>query len=1044
MTDKSSMTDLLRSMLGKPALSQPRPTPVKMTNAGGVALPGFGEADAQPEPVDMTTVVHPDGRMSQYPPVEKWDDWVEYDGSQWPQKVARRYMLVPTVCFNCESACGLLAYVDKTTFEIRKFEGNPAHPGSRGRNCAKGPATHNQVYDPERILYPLKRVGKRGEGRWKRITWDQALDEISAKMRESRQRRRDGIMYHVGRPGEDGYTNRCITAWGVDGHNSHTNICSAGARAGYTFWGAFDRPSPDYANSKTMLLVSSHLETGHYFNPHAQRIMEAKMNGAKIITFDPRLSNTASMSDVWLPTWPGSETTVLLAMANHLIQNDLYDKDFVRRWVNWEETLDAIKDSRLKVNDPDLQSSILNLQSYDFDLFDRVLKDLYAEFTFERAAEEAQVPVERVQAAAAAVADCDGRLATHTWRSASIGNLGGWQVARSLYFLNVLTGSVGTRGGTSANAWNKFVPKPFNPPDPVNAWNELHLPHEWPLAHYEMSFLLPHFLQEGRGEIDVYFTRVYNPMWINPDGFMWLESLRDEEQIKCHVALTPTWNESAWFADYVLPMGHSGERHDLMSQETHAGQWIAFRQPVRRVAMERMGKPVRYTYEANPGEVWEENELWIELSARMDPDGSLGVRQWFESPYRPGEIMTVDEYYQWIFEKSVPGLPEAATKEGLTPLAYMRKYGAFEVTKNNYTPYEKPVEGLTQDDVHWASIKRGGRHLAQTLLNEAARHVSGGRVEVTIEAGEKPSGVSVDDQDRILKDGKIVGVLVDGDAKVGFGTPSKKLEFYSPTLAAWGWPEKEYVIPWPLKSHVHPDNIDRDAGAMLLLPNFRLPTLIHTRSANAKWLYEISHKNPVWMHPKDAQRLGVDTGDLVRVETEIGYFVDKVWVTEGIKPGVIAMSHHLGRWRLQEDTGVNPGMSNLAQLDEDGQGGHTLNIIHGAKPWKTFDPDTERIWWKDVGVHQNLTHAVHPDPISGAHCWLQKAVNVRKAGPGEKHGDVWVDTRRSMAVYEEWKAMTRSAVDVSPNGLRRPLWIKRPLKPALDAFRLPERPFGRE
>jgi len=120
--------------------------------------------------------------------------------------------------------------------------------------------------------------------------------------------------------------------------------------------------------------------------------------------------------------------------------------------------------------------------------------------------------------------------------------------------------------------------------------------------------------------------------------------------MKCHVALTPTWNESAWFADYILPMGHAGERHDLMSQETHAGQWIAFRQPVRRVAMEKMGQKIERTYEANPGEVWEENEFWIDLSIKMDPDGSLGIRKWFESPYRPGEIINIDEYYQWIFE----------------------------------------------------------------------------------------------------------------------------------------------------------------------------------------------------------------------------------------------------------------------------------------------------------------------------------------------------------------------------------------------------------
>lgn len=582
-------------------------------------LPKFAESKRAPEKIDMTTVMHPDGRMSQYPPVEKWDDWVEWDGKQWPRKVARHYTLVPTVCFNCESACGLLAYVDRETLDIKKFEGNPKHPGSRGRNCAKGPATINQVYDPERILYPLKRVGERGDGKWKRITWEEALEEIGAKMNASRQKRRDGIMYHVGRPGEDGYTNRCIQAWGVDGHNSHTNICSAGARAGYFVWSGFDRPSPDHAKANTILLISSHLETGHYFNPHAQRIMEAKMNGAKLITFDPRLSNTASKSDTWLPTWPGSEQSVLLAIANHLIQNDLYDKEFMRRWVNWRESLDFFRDKPYDDVDFDLPGEGMFervkelFSSGSFDLeddraefadFDRLLKTLYAEFTFERAAEEAQVPIERIREAAEHVANCQGRLATHTWRSASIGNLGGWQVARCLLFLNVLTGSVGTEGGTSGNSWNKFVPKPFDQPKPLNAWNELHLPHEWPLAFYEMSFLLPHFLEEGRGDVDVYFTRVYNPLWINPDGFMWMRALQDEEKIKCHVAMTPTWNESAWFADYVLPMGHANERHDLMSQETHSGQWIAFRQPVQRVAAERLGRKVEFTYETNPGEVW--------------------------------------------------------------------------------------------------------------------------------------------------------------------------------------------------------------------------------------------------------------------------------------------------------------------------------------------------------------------------------------------------------------------------------------------------------
>jgi len=956
-------------------------------------LPKFTDSDKEPQKVDMQTVVHPDGRMSQYPPTDQWDDWVEWDGKSWPNRVARRYTLVPTVCFNCESACGLLAYVDRETLEIKKFEGNPAHPGSRGRNCAKGPATLNQIYDPERILYPLKRVGDRGEGRWERISWDQALTEIAEKMQASRRARRDGIMYHVGRPGEDSYTNRCIQAWGVDGHNSHTNICSAGARAGYSFWGGFDRPSPDHANARVILLISAHLETGHYFNPHAQRIMEAVEKGARLITFDPRLSNTASKSHLWLPTWPGSETTILLAFANHLLQNDLHDREFVRRWVNWEESLEHFRTVAPE------QSPIEIGADPTFEDFERLLKALYAPFTFEPTAKESGVSLSTIRAAAGAVADCQGRLATHTWRSASIGNLGGWQVARCLFLLNVLTGSVGNRGGTSANSWNKFVPKAFDAPPAGNTWNELQLPLEWPLAFYEMSFLLPHFLEEGRGDIDVYFTRVYNPLWINPDGFMWLKALTDSEKIKCHVALTPTWNESAWYADYVLPMGHASERHDLMSQETHSGQWIAFRQPVRKVAMERLGRPVRHSYEANHGEVWEENEFWIELSVRMDPDGDLGIRQHFESPYRPGEILTVDEYYQWIFENSVPGLPEAAAREGISPLEYMRKYGAFEVKHEHLAPFEKSIESIS---------------------------------------------ATVDGRGRLHRDGKVIGVEVDGVGRVGFETPSRKLEFVSETLREWGWSELEYVIPYPLESHVAERFIDRLQGEMLLLPNFRLPTLIHTRSANAKWLYELSHKNPLWMHPEDAARIGVTTGDLLRVSTEIGFFVDSVWVTEGMRPGIVAMSHHLGRWRLKDKEGVNRQASNLVSLRDGGDGTYTIRVVdQGDRAWKSFDPDTSRIWWKDIGVHQNLTHAVHPDPISGAHCWLQKATKVEKAHPDDRHGDVFVDTRKSMEIYREWLALTRSAETHSPDGTRRPMWLKRPLKPTAEAYKLPAGVQGR-
>ena len=134
--------------------------------------------------------------LCSHPKPETWDDVVEIDPHQWPAKqVERNYRLVPTTCFNCESACGLLAYVDKETYEIRKFEGNPLHPASRGRLCAKGPATVNQINDPDRILHPLKRVGKRGAGQWERISWQEALETIASRISKALEEdRRDEVV----------------------------------------------------------------------------------------------------------------------------------------------------------------------------------------------------------------------------------------------------------------------------------------------------------------------------------------------------------------------------------------------------------------------------------------------------------------------------------------------------------------------------------------------------------------------------------------------------------------------------------------------------------------------------------------------------------------------------------------------------------------------------------------------------------------------------------------------------------------------------------
>jgi anaerobic selenocysteine-containing dehydrogenase len=459
-------------------------------------------------------------------------------------------------------------------------------------------------------------------------------------------------------------------------------------------------------------------------------------------------------------------------------------------------------------------------------------------------------------------------------------------------------------------------------------------------------------------------------------------------------------------------MGHGSERHDIHSYETHDSQWLGFRQPVLRAARERRGEKISDTREVNPGEVWEENEFWLEMTWRIDPDGSLGIRKFAESQKNPGERLGVDEYYAFIFENSVPGLPERAGREGLTPLQFMRRYGAFEISAKTGALYEQDVPVEELEDFR---VDRFGRVYTRT-----AKPAS-------------PNIVPIPTIDADADGRRFVGVQVGERIVRGFPTPSGRLEFYSKTLADWGW--HEYAIPTYIKSHVHPDNLNPDQH--VLISTFRLPVQIHTRSANAKWLDEIAHTNPLWIHPSHARAVGVKTGDAVRVETETGYFVVRAWLTEGIRPGVVACSHHMGRWKLEGADGQRQLMATVA-LGRD-ESVWSLRRKRGVEPYESSDPDTARIWWTDVGVHQNLTFPVHPDPISGMHCWHQ-AVRVRKAEPSDSPGDISVDLEKSRSVYRAWLQFTRPADAHSPDGTRRPYWLLRPLKPARDFYRLPAAP----
>src|SRR5262249_43219711 len=151
-------------------------------------------------------------------------------------------------------------------------------------------------------------------------------------------------------------------------------------------------------------------------NPHAQRIMEGKTHGATLIAIDPRLSNTSAKADIWLPANPGTEGALLLAIARRLLETRRYNREFVRRWVNWEAYLEACR--------PEMPRT--------FEWSGAALKKKYEFFSPEYAEAKTGVPADRILAAAEAIADAGTAFSTHSWRAAAAGHLWGWQITRCL------------------------------------------------------------------------------------------------------------------------------------------------------------------------------------------------------------------------------------------------------------------------------------------------------------------------------------------------------------------------------------------------------------------------------------------------------------------------------------------------------------------------------------------------------------------------------------------------------------------------------------
>jgi anaerobic selenocysteine-containing dehydrogenase len=249
--------------------------------------------------------------------------------------------VIPTFCAMCGPGlgCGIYAYVRDGRFA--GVEGMAESPLNRGRICAKAHAAPQWVYSPQRLKYPLKRIGQKGEGRFERISWDEAIDLIAAKLKDQKQRYGPeslGILSPARRSYSE-YLYRFLIAHGSPNYG-HSGICvmqKAFAFA-YTLGGV---PMPDIARSNLILIWGKQPVYSGSTRGNLKAILDAKERGAKIISIKPTLEPDAAISDLWIPIRPGTDAALALAMLHVIIVENLYDSRFVAEWTYGFEKLAA-------------------------------------------------------------------------------------------------------------------------------------------------------------------------------------------------------------------------------------------------------------------------------------------------------------------------------------------------------------------------------------------------------------------------------------------------------------------------------------------------------------------------------------------------------------------------------------------------------------------------------------------------------------------------------------------------------------------------------
>ncbi|KPJ77510.1 MAG: hypothetical protein AMJ54_07865 [Deltaproteobacteria bacterium SG8_13] len=247
---------------------------------------------------------------------------------------------IRTACRNCHGGCGVIAHVRDG--KVVKVEGDPASPISHGTLCSKGLAVTQLAYHPDRILYPMKKTGKG----WGRISWEEALETIAAKFREVIETNGpESIVIGQG-TGRDyeSHLYRFANLLGTPNVLTAGHMCYI-SRIGATLVTCGNLPVTDWHGDPRCIVMWAC--NPQWTNPDEHKGVEfwqAYKKGAKLIVIDPRKGFLAKKADLWLQLRPGTDGALAMGFLNVIIEEDLYDKEFVDRYVHgWEAFAERVK-----------------------------------------------------------------------------------------------------------------------------------------------------------------------------------------------------------------------------------------------------------------------------------------------------------------------------------------------------------------------------------------------------------------------------------------------------------------------------------------------------------------------------------------------------------------------------------------------------------------------------------------------------------------------------------------------------------------------------